>query len=281
VPIFRIIGAKGAVLLIAVVLPLLALIGIGLRGESRTEQTEARHRALSAARSVAARLDVHFRDLENLLTGLSDAVSTNPNDIDANDALLRRVKSEMPSAIANILLLSLDGRSIGDAVGQHASAGDRDYFHRALAGDTLVVGDPIRSRSNLGWVIPVARAVKNSVGETQAVLVVATSVDGIRALIGADELPAGGLVRIVTNNEIEVATISNVPASSGIDLNRLGNAARQIKLKEGTERVTLSSNVTRTVGFSRAHRVPWLIAVGLPIEPGAMRLAEGPGAIKF
>ena len=259
----------------AAVVALVVLIGAGLGSQSSTEHSEARHRALSAARSVAAKIDVHFSGLENLLSGLSVAVSTDPKDVDANDALLRRVKSELPGAIANIFLLSLDGRNIGNAVGQHASAGDRDYFKRVLAGDPLVVGDPIRSRSNVGWVIPVARPVKDGGGAMRAVLVVATSLDGIRELIGASELPTGGLVRIVANNEVEVATISDAAAEIGSDLNRMGNATRQIKLEEGSEVVTLYSNVTRIVGFSRAHRVPWLVAVGLPVEIGPVRVAKG------
>jgi hypothetical protein len=90
------------------------------------------------------------------LNRLSAELSTNPNDVDTNDALLRREQSQLPKSIANILLLSNDGRNIGNAVGRHASAGDRDYFKRATAGDQLVVEAPIRSRSDVGWVIPVA-----------------------------------------------------------------------------------------------------------------------------
>jgi hypothetical protein len=275
VPTLRSVDSKLVVFTAATVLPLVLLIGIGWWGQSGVEDAQARLRALSAARSVAARIDAHFGELENLLDRLSVAVSTNANDVDANDALLRRVKSELPNSVANIFLLSLDGQTIGNAVGRHVRADDREYFRRVLAGDPLVVGDPIISRSEVGRVIPVARPVKNSRGELQAVLAVAIFPDGLREWI-SNQIPAGGLVRITNSNEIEVATVSDVSAPTASDLNRMGNPARQLKLKEGSEVVSLYHNVTRTVGFSKARRVPWLAAVGLPIEIRPARVAKVP-----
>ena len=67
-----------------------------------------------------------------------------------------------------------------------ARAGDRAYFRRVVGGESLVVGDPIVSRSNVGWVIPVARPVKDRRGEMQAVVVVAISLDGFRDWISTD-----------------------------------------------------------------------------------------------
>lgn len=272
-----IIGSKRVVFTAAIVLPSVLLIGIGWWGRSRAEDTGARLRALTAARSVAAQIDAHFGDLESLLDRLSVAVSTNPDDVDANDALLRRVKSELPNTVANIFLLSLDGRTIGSAVGRHVAAGDREYFQKVLAGDPLVIGDPISSRSEVGWVIPVARPVKNNRGELRAVVAVAIYLDGFREWISPDQIPVGGLVRIYNDNEIEVATIWNASTTAiGADLNRMGNPARQLKLKEGSEVVSLYQNVKRTIGFSSARRVPWLAAVGLPIETGPVVVAKVP-----
>ena len=218
---------------------------------------------------------MQFGSLESLLGEISGAVSTDPKDVDDNDALLRRTKFKQPSAIANIFLLSLDGRNIGNAEGQHAGAGDRAYFQRALAGDSLVAGDPIRSRSNLGWVIPVARPVKNDHGEMQAVLVVAIFLEDFRELLGSNELPPGWVIRIFTDNETEVTTVSNVSAAPGWDSNRTGNVASQLRRKEGSEVVNVDSNLTRVVAFSRTHRVPWLVSVGMPAEVGTMRVAKG------
>jgi hypothetical protein len=254
------------------------LVGVILwtdRGFEQGEQFAARHRALDAARSIGSKIDLHLVRLEYLLQQLSGAVSTNSSDVVANDELLRRVKSEQPSSIANILLLALDGRNIGNAEGQHASAGDRDYFQKVRAGEPFVVGDPIRSRSNLGWVVPIARPVRNSGGEVQAVLVVAIFLDGVRELIDTSELPIGWLAKIVDSNGIELASISTSSATIDKDFNRTGNPIQQLSLEEGSEVVNLASGLQRVVGFSRTHRAAWLVVVGLPIKMEALQVAKG------
>jgi hypothetical protein len=256
-------------------LPLVAMMCMASLSQFGVEHADARHRALDAARSIAQRIDTQFGTTEALLNRLNVKLSTNPDDVAANDGLLRRELSELPKSIANIVLLSPDGRNIGNAVGHHASAGDRDYFKRASAGDQLVVEAPIRSRSDVGWVIPIARRISNGGGSTQAVLVIAISVDSIRDLIRADELPMGSLVRVVAEDELEVA-FSSGSRPNGPDLNRMGNVPRQFRLAEGSELLTLNGNVVRVIGFSRTQRVPWLVTVGLPVEVVSERVAERP-----
>lgn len=252
---------------------LVAIIGLASVGEFGFDHSDARHRALDTARSIAQKIDARLGTMETLLNQLSVKLSTNSDDVAANDALLQRELSGLPKSIANILLLSPDGRNIGNAVGNHASAGDRDYFHRALAGDQLVAEAPIRSRSNLGWVIPIARRMTNRDGSTQAVLVAAISVDSIRDLINPDELPVGSLVRVVTEDEVQIA-FSSGTAPNGPDLNRMGNVPRQFRLSEGSELLTLNGKVVRVIGFSRTQRVPWLVTVGLPVSAISEAIAE-------
>jgi hypothetical protein len=242
-------------------LPAAALIGTLFWSHTLTERSDERHLALSAAQLVASRIDVYFGGLEILLREIGAAVSTNPNDVDVNDALLQRLKSELPKSVANILILALDGRNIGNAVGPHASAGDRDYFQTAVATGHLVAGEPIQSRSDLGWVIPVAWPVLNNAGDVQAVLVVAMFLDSFQDSIALDELPKGSVVRIVNKNEIELTVVSKESVANGLHDRRMGSAARQFRLVEGSEIVKLYGGLTRVVGFSRTQRIPWLVAV--------------------
>ena len=100
-------------LVLATVVPFLALIGAGLWIQWRSDQAAALQRALNDARLIAGQVDDHIGNLESLLTGVSRAVSTDPPDIARNDALLRRVKAEQPDFVSNILLFALDGTNIG------------------------------------------------------------------------------------------------------------------------------------------------------------------------
>jgi hypothetical protein len=274
VPSFRKIRSKWSSWKAFAALTVAALIGTLLWSHTLTERSDERHLALSAAQLVASKIDVYFGGLEILLREISPAVSTNPNDVDLNDALLQRLKSGLPKSVANIFILALDGRNIGNAVGQHASAGDRDYFQMAVASGHLVAGEPIQSRSDLGWVIPVAWPVLNNAGDVQAVLVVAMFLDSFRDLIAPDELPKGSVVRIVNKNEIELAVVSKESVANEPHVQRMGSAARQFRLVEGSEIVKLYGGLTRVVGFSRTQRIPWLVAVGLPPYMVSVTVAE-------
>src|SRR6476646_4987077 len=100
-------------LVIATVVPFLALTGAGLWTQWRGDQAQAFKSALNEAQLVADQVDDELGNLESLLAGLSLAVSTNAQDITANDAVLRRAKSGLPSYVSNLLLSSLDGSNIG------------------------------------------------------------------------------------------------------------------------------------------------------------------------
>ena len=76
-------------LVAAAAVPFLVLIGVGLWNQYRAAQAEALDRAFSEARILAAQIDDHIGNLENLMVGLGHAVSANPADTAANDALLQ------------------------------------------------------------------------------------------------------------------------------------------------------------------------------------------------
>jgi hypothetical protein len=64
-------------------------------------------------------------------------VSPDPADINANDALLRRVRGELPDFIASILLIAPDGTNIGrsgDPRMPRSNASNRAYFQQVKAG---------------------------------------------------------------------------------------------------------------------------------------------------
>ncbi len=152
-------------LVLATVIPLVAVICGGLWNQLRGDQNEAMERVLDEARLLAAQVDDHIGNLENLLLGVSQAVSPRLADTNANDALLRQIKQDLPDYIANILLFAPDGSKIGssfDADVKRFYAGDRSYFQQVMAGQRLAVGDVIRTKLTGEWVVAVASPVKES-----------------------------------------------------------------------------------------------------------------------
>src|SRR5271154_6842958 len=98
-------------LVAAAAIPFLVLIGVSLFNQYRAAKAEALDRALSEARVLAAQLDDHIGNVENLMLGLSRAVSTDPADTAKNDALLRGLKTELPSFISDIVVTKPSGEN--------------------------------------------------------------------------------------------------------------------------------------------------------------------------
>lgn len=258
-------------LVLATVVPFLALIGGGLWNQLREDQAEAKERALSEGRLLAAQVDDHIGNLENLMVGLSRAVSTDAADREKNDALFRQVKAEQPDFISNILLFSLDGANIGtsfESDNKRFSASDRTYFRQVLAGQRLSVGEVIRAKLTGEWVVTVASPVEDQTGHLRAVLAVGTKLEHFQDALRTQRLPGGSVVRIVNQNGIVVAQSEDGPNWIGRDLSGFDQVTRTLVAKEASEVSVWSDDVQRITGSSTAHRVPWLVSVGLPTDIG-------------
>jgi diguanylate cyclase (GGDEF)-like protein/PAS domain S-box-containing protein len=260
-------------LVAAAVLPFLVLIGVGLWNQSRIAQAEALNRALGEARVLAAQIDDHLGNVENLMIGLSRAVSTDPADVKANDGLLAGVKAELPGFMSDIVVATPDGENIGSASGNRFSVADRSHFTQILAGQSIAIGDPVRSRVDQHWIFPVARAIRNSAGELQAVLIIGTSIENFRGAVHVSHLPAGSTVRITNERGIAVAAFPDVPDRVGRDLSKLGNVSRWLRAREGSEFAIWNDQVTRVTGYSTAYRAPWLVTVGMPMDVASAAVA--------
>jgi diguanylate cyclase (GGDEF)-like protein/PAS domain S-box-containing protein len=260
-------------LVLATVIPLVAVIVGGLGSQLRNDQDDAMERVLDEARLLAAQVDDHIGNLENLLLGVSQAVSTRLADANANDALLRQVKQELPNYIANILLFAPDGSNIGsswDADVRRFYAGDRSYFQQVMAGQHFAIGDVIRTKLSGEWVVTVASPVKDQTGRLRAVIAVGTKLERFQNALRMQDLPAGSVVRIVNQDGIVVAQSDNGPNWIGRDLSGSEDVAQGLAAKElSTLAATWPDHVKRITASSTAHRVPWLVSVGFPSEFGS------------
>src|SRR5258708_12761601 len=90
------------------------------------------------------------------MSGVREAVSSSYLDREANDELLRGVKSQLPSYVSQVGVYALDGTNIGSSASTEVGrvdVKDRAYFLRVLEGQRLSIGDVIVGRlSNLSLV---------------------------------------------------------------------------------------------------------------------------------
>ena len=195
-------------LVLATVVPFIALIGVGLWSQWQDQQAAAIERAANEARLLAAQVDDHIGNVDNLMMGLSEGVSTNPADVRANDALLRRVKAELPDFINTILLFSLDGTNIGGSWAegsQRVNVGGRGYFRQILAGQRLAVSEVRVGNVSREWIIIIARPVEDEAGRLRAILTVSTRLEHFQDALRVHALPPGSVFRIVNEHGIVIA----------------------------------------------------------------------------
>jgi hypothetical protein len=81
----------------------------------RSDGSAATEHAVNEARLLAAEVDDHIGAIENLSV-VGQAVSFDLADRSANDALLRKVSSELPNGGSQILLFDPDGNNIGTSL---------------------------------------------------------------------------------------------------------------------------------------------------------------------
>src|SRR5262249_16896871 len=205
-------------LVLATVIPLVAVIGVGLGSQFRDDQNEAMERALDEAKPLAAQLDDHV-----------SKISTRLADTNANDALLRQVKEELPDYVSNILLFAPDGSNIGVSWtgDERINAGVRAYFQEVLAGQRLAIGDVIHTKLSQQWVVTVASPVKDQSGRLRAVLAVGTHLARFQNALRIQHLPAGSIVRIVNHSGIVVASSDNPSLWIGRDLKSARTSPRR------------------------------------------------------
>jgi diguanylate cyclase (GGDEF)-like protein/PAS domain S-box-containing protein len=271
------IRSRLLVLVLATVVPFLALVGAGLWSQWREDEAAAIERALNESKLLAAQLDDHISDFENLLVGLSRAVSTDPADTATNDALLRQIKTKLPAYIANILVFSLDGSDIGTSAGPEAArsnASDREFFKQILAGQRVSSGEIIRTHGSEKWVMVIGYPIEDQEGRLRGVIAVGTQLKLVQEAFRTQALPAGSIVRVVDQHGMVVAESPNGPDWIGRDLSGWDHVARHMAAKEASEIEFWPDQTRRITGSSTAHQAPWLVSVGLPMDIAFATLAS-------
>ena len=256
-------------LVVASVVPFTALIGVGSL-ESMAHRPGDRHSARHRRGAPDRRqVDDHISNLKICCPALSVAVSWDPQDTDANDRLLRRVKAELPPYFANLLLFSLDGTNIGTSSGPgRFFAGDRDYFEQILAGQHACRqrGHSFARRQRMGRHLRASGRRRRRPAARRA-----RRRHAARALPGCAEHRASfrpaAWSGSSTKTCVVIAHSADGPNWIGRDLSRLRRGRPALSpARDLSEVVRWADGVERITGSARADQVPWMVSVGLPAD---------------
>src|SRR5262245_31432959 len=262
-------------LVVATAVPFIALIGIGLWNQWRIDHAAAIGLALVEARLFARQVNEHIGNLDNLRAGLSRAVSWDPADTATNDALLRRVKPELPDHVANVMIFDLKGNNIGSSAGPEIDrpyAAKRNFFEKVLAGERFAIGDVLFVRAINQWVVSVGRPVHDDTGRLRAVIAIGTLLEHFQDALRVKGHSLGVIVQIVNQDGIVVARSVDGPSWVGRDLRNNVDVMRHIEANDLSEVTHWADNVDRITGSARAHLAPWVVSVGLPTDVAFTRV---------
>jgi hypothetical protein len=197
--------------------------------------------------------------------------------------------------LRTLLLLDAAGRVVGDSRPGAPATGidvsDREYFaaHLRTSESPLYIGEPVRSRIDGEWSLPVSRALRDAEGRLRGVVVASYSVAGIARTLGraADDRALAVLLtrsdgtilaRWPERDETLGTRLRNSRMIGEVQSGSLAGSFIAPSPVDGTDRRAIYSrlvpfDVVVAVGYAQraflsamlVTTLPWLLAIGLAL----------------
>jgi diguanylate cyclase (GGDEF)-like protein/PAS domain S-box-containing protein len=265
------IGLRLALLALALGLPFVVYVGGNAARQAALERAAVKDRTLSLARLFAARVDDYVGDMVSALALVAHGASVDEASSASNDAFLQRIRADLPRAVGNVGIWTIEGRNIGALDRSNpthdVNIGDRGYFRAAVRTRQLAIEGPIVSRISRDPVVLFARPVLGVDDRVVGVVTLSTKLrdlDGLLDLKGA--APAGTVVSIVNGDGIVLARNIDPDRWIGMTVLNVGNARTHIATREGVDETRGADNIERIAAYAQASRVDWHLFVGVPSE---------------
>jgi PAS domain S-box-containing protein len=254
------------VLVLAVAVPLGALLVAALRQLAVQEEEQAATTVHQRARLTAAEADLYLAEARSTLEQVADRPPVRLVDPGRCDDVFADFSARRPP-LFNLLLVDLEGRAVCSTVAplRGGAYRDRDWFKGVVAGARFLVDAPHQARTSKVWIVTVAVPVRHGDGRLAGVLATGLDLAQLRTptLYGAD-LPKGSTVELID----EAGTV--VTRSSGTEAigSRLaGNVVeRALARRDGALRDLSYDGVDKVVGFAPVNAVPWIAVVSTPAD---------------
>lgn len=251
-------------LVLVVALPFACYVVVEAISAANAVKREVRLRNEAFASVIAARLDDHVSDINQLLATLSHVVSVDEDAIPGNQRLLRDVRGDAPAFVRNLVVFDLAGNCIGstDPAIRAINVRDRGFFQDSLRKRQLVVEAPIAARVTGETVAVLAWPIERQ-GKLVGIVTASVAISHLDQLLDVrGMLPPDAVVLVVARNGIVLkrtgaAGSAVSPGFVPSDMELTGN------LPSGTFDSDSLDGVARSFGFARASRAPWTIEVGV------------------
>ena len=265
------IGLRLALLALALGLPFVVYVGGNAARQATLEREEVKVRTLSLARLFAARVDDYVGDVVSALAFVGHGASIDEASSATNDTFLQRIRPELPRAVSNVGIWTIEGRNIGaldrSRPTQDVNISDRAYFRAAVRTRQLAIEGPIDSRISREPVVLFARPVFGADDRVVGVVTLSTKLrdlDWLLDLKGA--APAGTVVSIVNADGIVLAHNVDPDRWIGMTVLNVDNGRAHIASHDGVDESRGADNIARIAAYTQARRASWHLVVGVPAD---------------
>jgi diguanylate cyclase (GGDEF)-like protein/PAS domain S-box-containing protein len=255
-------------LMLAVAVPFLLLLLKNVSDLTKTYHDSAVNDAVKLAKLTSSRLDGYIDGVEDLLDTVAVVVLSELDRTDQLAARLGAIKARLPIYVNAIQAIGLDGKVIAAAPpgqgNEPYTVGDRKYFKDALKGDSIGIGEPVVSRTTNKLALAFAKRILDAAGQPRVVVSVSIRLENFQDLLAAEQLPAGSVVTLLDQNNVVLARSLDAKAWVGKNLSNVAVVRSIGQRQEGGIEGASADGVLRLAGFTRAHKVPWWVYVGIP-----------------
>lgn len=193
---------------LAVSLPIVTLLILGVVRNNRASRLDAERRLAALAERVAGRLSQRLDDFEHLLAGATRVVEPRPEAAARNTALLAAIASRLSlSRGATLIATDRTGRLVGwsrlDAPVPDVTLADRPHFVATMSGARRVIGSPVRLRNDTTvWGLTIAEPIPGPDGRPAGMLGVTLRLSMLGPELDLPDLPAGAVVQLQDSTTI-------------------------------------------------------------------------------
>jgi diguanylate cyclase (GGDEF)-like protein/PAS domain S-box-containing protein len=251
------------------------LVLIGLEGwhswQGREQAvSEDKIETANLARSLAQHAHDTVQAADTVLIGLRERIETD-GLASANLARLRQLMAlrvEVLPVIHGLFVIDRDGNGIVNSVANAGSIlnyADRPYFqyHRANPTRDVLIGDPVRSKSDGSWIVTVSRRLNARDGSFAGLVEATISVDFLRRFYDTFDVGPNGAIGLISTEGHVIARSPDSGASIGLDVSQgeiFQNALTQATAGSFEYRGTLD-HILRLGSYRWVEGFPLLIVV--------------------
>jgi PAS domain S-box-containing protein len=255
-----------AVLLIALAVPLVALVGFNIFSELQDAVEQAKLSLRVLASTMATNAGRKITDTRTMLERLAARPRVKAADADRCDEVLQELHSLSPG-YSNIVYTDIHGRTLCSAHplpdGRTVDVGGTEWFRKAAQGGRFSIGTPHFGPITGKWVTVFSLPIRNDDGKMVGLIHLPLDLDAYDPGIPVDFLPADSRYGFVDADGAMIWRNLDSGKATGIEPDA-DTVRRVIAAREGEFESVADDGIVRYFSMMSVPESGWVAYIGVP-----------------